>query len=294
MLTTEQVTYFKTFGFVILRKLFTSDELDTIHSEFDHRAAVATSYNPFDGTKRHTMIMMGEDTPFFASFLDEPRFASAAEQLYGEVLAWTSTASRLVGKTYWHYDAGGYEGYGILFIFYPYEPLRAGTGALRVIPGSHLRPWHDTLDENRPLCYAWARKHEEEAAADEVIESIPGYVCETEPCDVIAMDTRLWHASLGGLSDRRMCNVVFHSYPSSPQEMAMAIFESKGYLTKRDNSTEPWNPTMYAPQEWIDNHHHHPKRQLWIDRLRELEGMDGRQTGYQIKQVDGKCVTVPI
>ena len=75
MLTAEQVAYFKTFGFVIFRNVFTAHELDTIQTEFDHRAAVATSYEPFDGTKYHTMIMMGRTRPSLLLFwmnLDSP------------------------------------------------------------------------------------------------------------------------------------------------------------------------------------------------------------------------------
>ena len=74
----------------------------------------------------------------------------------------------------------------------------------------------------------------------------------------------------------------------------MAIFESKCYLTKRDNSNEPWNQRMFAPQQWLANRQNHPKRQLWIDRLRDLEAMDGQDTGYQIKTVEGEFVAVPI
>ena len=43
----------------------------------------------------------------------------------------TSTARWAIPK--WHYDAGGYDVYGIKFAIY-LDPVRADSGALRVIP----------------------------------------------------------------------------------------------------------------------------------------------------------------
>ena len=168
MLTPEQVYQFKTFGFVTMRSIFTSDELKTIKEEFDRRAGEASSYEPFDGTKRHSFNMMGNDTPFFASLLEDPRFAEAAEQFFCDVIGNTAAANRYVANTSWHYDSGCYEGYGVKFAMY-LQPVRADTGALRVIPGSHKRPWFDELDERPPLRYAWARQDFARAEAPEEV-----------------------------------------------------------------------------------------------------------------------------
>ena len=73
MLSEDQMAHFKTFGFVVMRSVLTEDELKTVQAEFDHRAAVASGYEPFDGTKRHGFDMMGVDTPFYASLMEDRR-----------------------------------------------------------------------------------------------------------------------------------------------------------------------------------------------------------------------------
>ncbi len=84
MLTEKQIHYFNTFGFVILRQVFTQDELQTINAEYKHRLETAYQHAPFDGTQRHWVPMLESDTPFFANLLEDPRFYEVAEQLYGK------------------------------------------------------------------------------------------------------------------------------------------------------------------------------------------------------------------
>ena len=168
---------------MILRSVFTDDELKTIRSEFDHRAAVASRHEPFDGAKHRNFNMMGNDTPLFASLLEDPRFAEAAEQMFGDILAENAGANRYVGNSPWHYDAGSHEGSGVHFVMY-LQPVRANTGALRMIPGSHKREWFDELYEQQPLGPRWTRaaaSPEETKLAMDAIDSIPAYACETDP-----------------------------------------------------------------------------------------------------------------
>ena len=292
MLTEEQVRQFRTFGFAVMKGVFTGDEIKTIQGEFDRRAAVASSHEPFDGTKRHNLNMMGDDTPFFASLLEDPRFADAADQMYGEALGQSADANRYVTNTSWHYDAGAYEGYGVKFAMY-LQPVRADTGALRVIPGSHKQPWFDELDERPPLRFAWAREDFARAEADDMIESVPGYVCESDPGDVVAFDLRIYHASVGGSSDRQMCTLVYRNYPKTPQEVAATIAQAKGYFAEHDNSAEPWNPKRSAPDEWLANPAENPRRQRWIDEWRRFSEMPDQENGFKTIAIDGKLKVVP-
>ena len=84
MLTEQQYKLFQTFGFLILSKLFSQEELQTIETEFEHGLKKAYFDNPFDGTCRHWTTMMGAETPFFAHLLEDSRFCQVAEQIYGE------------------------------------------------------------------------------------------------------------------------------------------------------------------------------------------------------------------
>ena len=117
MLTLYQKNYFDTFGFIIIRNLFTKDEVKTIEEEFNHRATVASNFEPFYGTKRQNIDMTGNNNPFFASLLEDERLSSIAEDIHGQVLPWGIHIDRHVNNTFWHHNAGGYEWYGIKFGF---------------------------------------------------------------------------------------------------------------------------------------------------------------------------------
>ena len=292
MLTEGQLDHFKTFGFVILRSLLTEDELKTVRAEFDRRAAVVSSYETFDGTKRHVFNMMGEDTPFFASLMEDPRFAETAEQMFGEVLGRGSDGNRYVKNTFWHNDPGCLEAYGVKFAMY-LRPMRAHNGALRLVPGSQRRTWFDQLDERPPLRYTWVRQDYARAEADHVVESVPGYACETDPGDVVAFDDRLYHASAGGSNDRHQCDITYLRYPKTPEEVAATISLAKDYMTERDNSEDPWNPKRTAPDEWLANQSGSRLRQRWIDEWRRFSEMTEGENGFKTVAIDGKAKVVP-
>ena len=292
MLTEEQLRYFNVFGFVLLKSLLTTDELRIIQSEFDHRAEVVSSYEDFDGTKRQYFNMMGKDTPFLSSLMEDPRFVGVAEQMFGDVLGRGSDGNRYVKNTFWHYDPGTPEAYGVKFAIY-LQPMRADNGALRLIPGSHKNPWFVDLDKHPPLRYAWVRQHYEKAESDEVISSVPGYVCETDPGDVVAFDDRIYHASVGGSNDRHQCDITYLRYPRTPRELAATISLAKDYMNERDNSADPWNPKRTAPDDWFANKGRSSMRQRWIEGWKEISEMKEGENGFKTVPIDGKSKVVP-
>lgn len=255
MLTEQQINYFNTFGFIVLRQVFTSDELNTINSEVIQRMETAYQHLPFDGTRRHWVPMLEKETPFFANLLEDPRFYETAEQLYGDdVFGITSDANRYVGDTKWHPDTRSAHQYGIKFAFY-LKPVGAKTGALRVIPGSHQQPFHDELRQARA-----------ENRLD--LAEVPAYICNSEPGDVVAFDLRLWHASLGGGSDRRMCTLVYYNNPKNEDEDRETREQAK-------SNTETiakfgLNPTPIYTSHWLSNPTKNPRRQRWINQMRAL------------------------
>ncbi|MDP6042230.1 MAG: phytanoyl-CoA dioxygenase family protein [Candidatus Latescibacteria bacterium] len=256
MLTEKQIHYFNTFGFVILRQVFTQDELQTINAEYKHRLETAYQHAPFDGTQRHWVPMLESDTPFFANLLEDPRFYEVAEQLYGkDVFGIASDANRYVGDTKWHPDTRSAHQYGIKFAFY-LKPVGAETGALRVIPGSHKQPYHDELRQARA-----------ESRLD--LAEVPAFVCESEPGDVVAFDLRLWHASLGGGIDRPMCTLVYYNNPKTEEEDRVTREQAKSNADTSVKFGRP--PEPIHTQYWLSNPNKNPRRQRWIERMRELE-----------------------
>ena len=256
-------------------------------------AAVASSYERFDGTRRHNVRMMGNDTPFFASLLEDARFIDAAEQMFGNVLGGGVDADRYVEDSAWHYDAGGWDAYGVKFAFY-LQPVRAYSGCLRVIPGSHKREWFDELYEQEPIGPRWTRaaaSPEETKLAMDAIDSIPGYACESSPGDVVAFDLRIYHASYGGSRDRHMCSVVYYADPSTTEEVELTRLNAIGLVNPSEG--DPWNPASMR-EEWLENRLGSARRQRWIDRLRELSEMPEGQNGIKAIAENGKMKLVPV
>ena len=74
MLDAHQAAQFSSFGFVVLKGLFSPEEVKVLKSEFDHAAKRDGRIEPFDGTKGQNFSMLGEDTPFYSSLPEDPRF----------------------------------------------------------------------------------------------------------------------------------------------------------------------------------------------------------------------------
>jgi hypothetical protein len=259
MLTEAQVKHFQTFGFLILRQLFNAAELKVIRAEFEHGLGAAYRHLPFDGTLRHWVPMMGPETPFFASLLEDPRFHHVAAAMYGDdVLGTLIDANRYIGDSPWHPDTASLHQYGVKFAFY-LEPVRAEIGALRVIPGSHKRPLHDEIVQHL-------------AASHPGFRDVPAYICSSEPGDVVAFDLRLWHGSCGGAADRRMCTVVFYNNPKTAEEEEVTRRQAAANPDFAEIFGRPVEP-LYHPH-WVANPQGNPMRQRWINRLRELGFLD--------------------
>ena len=258
MLTEQQLSHFQTFGFLVFRQLFSRDELKTIYAEFKHGLESAYHNQPFDGTHRYWVTMMGPETPFFATLLEDPRFCETAEQLYGEdVMGVGTDANRYVGNTHWHPDhdaAPAKDCYGVKFAYY-LEPVDADSGALRVIPGSHKNPFHSELRGNM-------------GQLGLEVYDFPGYVCKSEPGDVVAFDMRCWHASWGGSTDRRMCTLVYYNNPKTPEEEAATRVRTVRNAQTPAQFNRLGQP-LYHPH-WVENRGGSEKRQRWIDRMQGL------------------------
>lgn len=258
-LNEEQLNYYRTFGYIVVRQLFTAADIQTIAKEFEQAMAEQYPHKPFDGTQHHWTVMLDEGTPFFASLLEDPRFLTIVQQMYGEnILGVATDANRYVGNTIWHPDTVSPLQYGVKFAFY-LQPVRANTGALRVIPASHwLFPFKkEYCDGVRQL----------------PIQDVPCQVLDSEPGDIVAFDLRLWHGSYGGNNDRRMCTVVYYNDPQTPDEVE--------FLRKQGEANVGYGPKRFDPKRkflysrtWLANPNGSPHRQRWINRLREVGYFD--------------------
>ena len=58
MLTERQLQHFSTFGFVVLRNLFTPEEVNTLRAEYEAELNYVYADQPFTGEKRHWTTML--------------------------------------------------------------------------------------------------------------------------------------------------------------------------------------------------------------------------------------------
>jgi Phytanoyl-CoA dioxygenase (PhyH) len=269
MLTTGQVDHFRTFGFVVLRG-YLADRTGALRAETDAalRDAYAATYHErvIDGISGHYLPMASRLTPVSASLVcDDPRFTAAADQLLGgPVIPACPEGVLYFAEAGWHTDDGNGVR-GVKFAAY-FDELTAGTGALRLVPGSH-HPEQNT----RLAAYSKRRGRARDDAGFAAYQAgFPGYVAATSPGDVIAFDLHTWHASSGG-RDRLAWNAVYLHAPETDDERDRTLrsahdgFEQafRGFDSRR---YPVWRDWLAAAA--------HPRRAPVIERMRRAGVLD--------------------
>jgi hypothetical protein len=188
--------HFNAFGFVVLRQFF---EHQCLAAEIDQVMADGVYISPdclAEGVAKFQYIpMMTAKTPNSLLLLD--RAESVAETLLGCAVIPTRAKGVLYsGNTSWHIDSTlPLASIGVAAYL---EPLDADTGALRVIPGSHLPEFAEAI---RAI-----------GNAELSSQAYPACVLATEPGDVIFFNEHLFHSSIGG-NTRRQWRADYVSIP---------------------------------------------------------------------------------
>ena len=269
MFTEKQLIHYRTFGFVMMRGVFTPEEMKTMQEEFEMAVRRQDEIAPYDGKAayRHTSVL-GDDTPFFASLTEDERLYRSAQQIFGDdviLQEWHIYQYFARTGTFWHANDGdpthGRYIYGARYQFPVFEPVRADSGALRVIPGSHQAE------------FQWEVRKADAAGLLADIDQVGCVVCEAEPGDVVAFDTRVYHATAPYQEERRVASGIYAHFPETPEETA-ATGEVLGGGGKQ------W-------EEWRQNKTNSSfrrRREELMERLREAKG----KCGYRVeRQPDG-------
>ena len=218
MITAEQKAHFEAFGFLILRQRFTPQEMEEIR---EASVEVIKQKGGEDALSGDRFALMGfmERHPRLYGLVDDERIHEIPETLLGPDFFLSSTDGHIrSGDTPWHGrktedDAGAYgERLGARVCLY-FDKLNGDNGALRVIPGSHKRPFADHLqglwgEEGDPGYEAFG------AASTE----LPCVVLESEPGDVVVFTESVYHGSFGGKA-RLQITAQFGDNPNTEAEV---------------------------------------------------------------------------
>ena len=207
-LTPKQIHFFNTFGYLVFPGLL-ADCVDRIIEEFEHiwlKHGGGHHNQPHEGKARSCIVPFPDKSAYLSSLLDDPRIHDIAASLLGDDFNYTSGDGNLyVGDTRWHSD--GYDAKSIpsIKIAFYLDHLTRHTGAVRVIPGSHLcgDTFADTLQANLPDSPStWAIDPDE----------IPATIVETKPGDIVVFWHNTKHAAFGGAHRRRMFTMNFYEH----------------------------------------------------------------------------------
>ena len=164
MITSEQKAHFDVFGFLVVRQLFSPEEVAVITREFEAAMLDDRDGEPFDGQKRQVVTDWFRGRPAVEYLASDERIHGPIEQILGPGSSFNegNDGNFYIGDTGWHADMGWdphipegrtdpnringpwKEHYvpSIKVAFY-LDPVGKDTGCLRVIPGAHLSPYHE-------------------------------------------------------------------------------------------------------------------------------------------------------
>ena len=217
MLTPGQVAHFNTFGFLVLRQVFSQAEADALKREYDEVWDEALGGRPFNGERTEARMTYCERSFSLTKLAEDDRTYGPVEQLLGPDIIWGgSGAARYVGDSFWHKDdyGGARDSYPSIKVVIYLEPVESDTGCLRIIPGSHRTSFKQAL---RPL----DQQHDDPSVIPFGVSGrdIPGHAIETRPTDLILFDATAYHGAFGGRSRRSNLQLLYFPYPSDDDEL---------------------------------------------------------------------------
>ena len=261
MLSAEQVAHFEAFGFVVLRQAFSADETAEISRVFDEVLAEERQGRPFAGEKRQGVLGFVEQRPVLTRLVECDTIFEAMEQLLGPGFVWVGSDGNLyVGDTSWHSDTSDPTYRRIKVAFYM-DPVTKDTGCLRVMPGSHRSPFHETL---RALRQVTDPAHTPYGVA---ARDLPCFPLESQPGDVVMFDQNTQHASFGGKTGRRMFTLNFAARPTAPEHDALLRKMYNGNVQFTLNEQNTRTGRVYT-DEFLNSDH--PRIRSMTDKLVEM------------------------
>ncbi len=215
MLSEEQVNHFETFGFLLLRQLYSPEQMAEFVREVDEVLAANTSRTQAPSFQALSPFI--EHTTGLVDLPEDDRIYQPMKQLLGSGFVWggsegVSGSFNETNDHQWHSDRGGQIDlhYRRIKIMIYLHSMRKDTGALRVMPGSHHASFH------RPLLPLQEQKQGTSPGAYGVEgHDLPCTTLEVDPGDVVVFDHYLFHAVYGKQERRRYIALKFAAKPET-------------------------------------------------------------------------------
>ena len=108
MLSPQEVTFFKIFGYLVAKGLFSQKEMGIIREESDSILDEDRGGKKFSGEGRQAVLGFVERRPFLSTLPSDERIFDRIEDLLGQEFMWMGGDGNLyVGDTHWHSDSTG-------------------------------------------------------------------------------------------------------------------------------------------------------------------------------------------
>ena len=221
MITTEQKAHWDTFGFLMLRQLFAPDEVKVLREAAIEVVNQEGGSHAFTSDPGFGMGTFHERHAALANWVDDDRIYEIMDTMIGPDFFLMHTAGAVYrGDTPWH---GGWSPetpqshnpitHGKIAMYF--DSLRKEDGCLRVIPGTHRRPFGDRV---HPL------QHEADESQTMVFgipdEDVPCVALETDPGDVIVFTESVMHSAYGSKIGRLQITAEYGSNPTTDEQLA--------------------------------------------------------------------------
>jgi hypothetical protein len=212
-LSEQQARFFKTFGYLVFPKLFSTEEMAEIARQFEYTIDNFGGGKNHDGTRRTIMGAPIEHTPAMCALLDDPRILGIIGGVIGADFSYCGgDGNYYSGDTGWHPD-GNFNLLNPVKVAFYLDPVGPETGCLRVIPGSfeieHLIHRHKLNPNDSEKLFGIQPR------------DFPGNVPLTStPGDIVMFNHDVLHAAYGGSNRRRMFTMNCHRRANTPEELA--------------------------------------------------------------------------
>ena len=219
-LTDSEINFFKTFGYLGFPQLM-ADRISAIQNAFEvvwEERGGGHNGQPHEGMARSCIVPFIDQHEELCSLLDDPRILAIAKTLLGDDFNYMgSDGNFYVGDTGWHSDGGHkLEDPAHIKIAFYLDPLTRDTGALRVIPGSHL--FGDNYADGLSKQIGKSQELWELHGKD-----VPAVALETTPGDLVLFNHNTKHAAFGGGKRRRMFTInLCQRYPTEKLDALQA------------------------------------------------------------------------